>query len=178
MCFVTRPHHLISLELGLRTWSQLNLPNLISRFCPVRSPVMLVVSPLHKQSSAFLFFSKRKTKTRIYLFSFFWFCFFFFFFVILAIFVIFLSSNFLQYMEVPRLGVKLELEPPVYTIATAVRDPSRICDLHHSSQQHWILNSLSKARARTHIFMDTSQAHYGWAMMGIPVNFLWTERLG
>ena len=28
---------------------------------------------------------------------------------------------------------------------------------NHSSQQHWILNSLSEARDRTHVLMDTSQ---------------------
>ena len=36
-------------------------------------------------------------------------------------------------------------------------DPSRVCDLHHSSWQHWILNPLSKASGRTHILMDPSQ---------------------
>ena len=30
--------------------------------------------------------------------------------------------------------------------ATATPDPNRICDLHHSSQQCWILNPLSEAR--------------------------------
>ena len=34
-----------------------------------------------------------------------------------------------------------------------------LCDLHYSSQQHWILNPLSEARDRTHILMDTSQVH-------------------
>ena len=41
------------------------------------------------------------------------------------------------HMEVPRRGVESELELPAYTTATP--DPSRICDLHHSSQQCWIL---------------------------------------
>ena len=36
---------------------------------------------------------------------------------------------------------------------------SHICDLHHSSQQLWVLNPLSKARNRTHVLMDTSWAH-------------------
>ena len=30
-------------------------------------------------------------------------------------------------MEVPRLGVESELQLPVYTTATATKDPSRIC---------------------------------------------------
>ena len=51
-----------------------------------------------------------------------------------------------RYMEVPRLGVKSELEPPVYTTAKAARDPRRTCELCHSSRQHWILNPLSEAR--------------------------------
>ena len=46
-----------------------------------------------------------------------------------------------------------ELQLPAYTTATAMWDPSRICDLHHSSHQHRILsrilNPLSKARDRT-----------------------------
>ena len=37
---------------------------------------------------------------------------------------------------------------------------SCVCNLHHSSQQCRILNSLSKARDLTHIFMDTSWIHY------------------
>ena len=44
-------------------------------------------------------------------------------------------------MEVPRLGVELELHPLAYT--TAMPDPSRLCDLHHSSQQHGIPNPVS-----------------------------------
>ena len=58
-------------------------------------------------------------------------------------------------MEVPRLGVELELQMPAYTTATATQDPSHTCNLHHGSGQHWILNPLSKARERTHILMDT-----------------------
>ena len=49
-------------------------------------------------------------------------------------------------MEVPRLGVRLELQLPAYNTATGTKDPSRICDLHNSSQQLWILNPLIKAR--------------------------------
>ena len=59
------------------------------------------------------------------------------------------------HMEVPSLGVESELQPPVYTTATATPDLSRICDLHCSLRQHWILNLLREARDRTHILMDT-----------------------
>ena len=48
-------------------------------------------------------------------------------------------------MEVPKLGVKLELLP-AYTTATAVLDPGSIFDLHHSSRQYLILNPVSEAR--------------------------------
>ena len=44
-----------------------------------------------------------------------------------------------------------------YTTATAARDWSRVFNLHHSSQQHWILNPLSKTRDQTHVLIDTSQ---------------------
>ena len=55
----------------------------------------------------------------------------------------------LQHMEGPRLGVELERQPPASTRATATRDLSDICNLHHSSWQHRILNPLSKARDQT-----------------------------
>ena len=43
-----------------------------------------------------------------------------------------------------------------YTTARAIWDLSHVCDLHHSSRQHWIPNPLSETRDWTHIFMDTS----------------------
>ena len=60
-------------------------------------------------------------------------------------------------MEVPRLGVKSVLQLLVYTIDTAMWDLSHVCNLHHSSQQHWLLNSLSKAKDGTCILTDSSQ---------------------
>ena len=63
-------------------------------------------------------------------------------------------------MEVPRLGIELELQLLAYTTATAMTDPSRVCDLHHSSRQHQILNPLSEARDQTRILMDPSQVSY------------------
>ena len=58
--------------------------------------------------------------------------------------------------EVPRLGVESELQLLSYTAATAMQDPSRVIDLHHSSEQRQILNPLSEAWDGTCIFMDTS----------------------
>ena len=65
------------------------------------------------------------------------------------------------HMEVPRLGVKSELQLLAYASATATRDLSHVCDLLHSSWQYWILNLLSEARDRTLILMDISQVPYG-----------------
>ena len=70
----------------------------------------------------------------------------------------------LQHMEVPRLGIKSELQLPDYTTATAMADLSLVCDLHHSSQQHQIPNPPSKARDQTEVPMNTSSlplSHYG-----------------
>ena len=55
-------------------------------------------------------------------------------------------------MEIPRLGVESELQLPAYTTATATGDPSRVCDLHHSSRQARSL--LSEVRDRTCILVD------------------------
>ena len=60
-------------------------------------------------------------------------------------------------MEVPRLGVELELQPPAYARATATPDPSLVFDLHHSSRQRRILNTRSKARDRTCLPTDASR---------------------
>jgi len=60
-------------------------------------------------------------------------------------------------MEVPRLGVELELQLPASITATATQDPSRICNLHHSSWRRRILNPLSEARDQTYVLMDASQ---------------------
>ena len=50
------------------------------------------------------------------------------------------------HMEVPRLGVQSKLQLPAYTTATVTRDPSHVCELHHSSRPRQILNLLSKAK--------------------------------
>ena len=49
-------------------------------------------------------------------------------------------------MEVPSVGVELELQLPAYTTAIATPDPSRVGNLHHSSEQHQIHYPLSEAR--------------------------------
>ena len=48
-----------------------------------------------------------------------------------------------------------------YITATATPDPSHICNLHYSSQQHWIPDPLNEARDRTcTLLMDTSWIHF------------------
>ena len=59
-----------------------------------------------------------------------------------------------------RLGVKLELQLPVCTTATATQDSSCICNLHHSSWQLWILSPLREARDRTCVLMDARQIRF------------------
>ena len=59
-------------------------------------------------------------------------------------------------MQVPRLGVELQLWLLAYTAATTTRDLGHVCDLYHSSRQHRILNSLSKARDQTLVLVDIS----------------------
>ena len=63
-------------------------------------------------------------------------------------FACFLGPN-PRHMGVPRLGAELELKLPADATATAAQDPSRVCDLHHSSRQSRILNPLSEARDQT-----------------------------
>ena len=88
------------------------------------------------------------------------------FFVVVLVVILGLHP---QHMEVPRLGAESELLLPAYTTATATPDPSLVCDLYHSSQQHWILNPLSKAKDRTCNLMVPSQIHFHWAMTGTPI---------
>ena len=71
-------------------------------------------------------------------------------------------------MEIPRLGVKSELQLPAYARATAVQDPSHVCNLHHSSQQCRILSPLSKDRDCTRNPMVPSQIRFHCTMTGTP----------
>ena len=73
--------------------------------------------------------------------------------------VVFFLEPHLRHKEDPSLGVRSELQLLAYTTATARQDPSCIFNLHQSSQQHWILNSLSTARDPTCILMDASCVH-------------------
>ena len=74
----------------------------------------------------------------------------------------------LQYTEVPRLGVELELQLPAYTTDRAMRDSSCICDLHPSSWQCQILNPLSGARDGTCVLMHPRWAPYRELQRELP----------
>ena len=90
-------------------------------------------------------------------------------------------------MEVPRLGVQLELLLLAYARATATPDLSLICNLHHSSRQRRIRNPLSEARDQTRNLMDPSWIHFCCATMGtLPISefscmrastFVWWEMI-
>ena len=69
----------------------------------------------------------------------------------------------------PRVGVESELQLPTFATATTTSDPSCICDLHHSSQQYWILNPLSEARERNpHPHRENVRFLTHWATGGVP----------
>ena len=86
-----------------------------------------------------------------------------------CVFVFAILGPHLRHIEVPRLGVKSELQLPAYTTATATQDPSRVYNLHHSSRQHQILHPLSEARDWTCVIMDISQIRFCWAMTGTSI---------
>ena len=75
-------------------------------------------------------------------------------------------------MELPKLGVELELQLPAYATAMAMWNWSHICNLHYSSWQHQILNPLSKTRDQTSILMDTRRTRFPWAKTGAPITSL------
>ena len=79
-------------------------------------------------------------------------------FVLFGLFV-FLGLH-LWYVEVPRLGVQLELLLPACTTATAMPDLSCICNLRQ------ILNLLSEVRDRTRDLMVPSHICFCCAMTG------------
>ena len=59
-------------------------------------------------------------------------------------------------MEVPRLGVSLELQLLAYITDMATPHLSRICNLHRTLWQHRILNPLSEARDEIFILTETT----------------------
>ena len=79
----------------------------------------------------------------------------------------------LWHLEVPRLEVESEWHLPAYAIATATQDPSHVCNLHHSSQQHRIQagsvtynRANSNARSLTHWARPGIKPASSWILVG------------
>ena len=83
------------------------------------------------------------------------------------IFLSFLGLH-LWHMEIPRLGVELELRLPAYATVAAIPDPSHICDLLHSSRHLQILNPLIKASDQTCNLMVPSRICFCCTMTETP----------
>ena len=60
-------------------------------------------------------------------------------------FSVFLGPH-LGHMEVPKLGIELELQLQAFAATTEMQDRSRVGDKHYSSWERQILNPLSEAR--------------------------------
>ena len=73
-----------------------------------------------------------------------------------------------RHTEVLRLGVEPVLQPLAYAVATAMWNPSSVCDLHHSSWQCWVLNPLIKARDQTFVLTVASEIRFHGATAGTP----------
>ena len=82
-------------------------------------------------------------------------------------------------MEAPEQGVQLELQLLAYATVTAMLGPSYVCNPHHSSWQHQILNTLSKARDQTGILTITS-----WVtaepqcVLPCDITYMWDQKKG
>ena len=68
--------------------------------------------------------------------------------------------------EVPKLGIKLELQLKAYATVRATLELSHICDIYCGFQQYWILNQSSKAKDQTCILTETTLGSLNWATMG------------
>ena len=79
-------------------------------------------------------------------------------------------------MEVPRLGVELELQLLAYATAPTMQDLSHVCDLHQSSGQHRILNPLSEARDQTQVLMDTGWICFHCTTTGTPGGCIFNKK--
>ena len=73
-----------------------------------------------------------------------------------------------QHMEVPRLGVQLELQLLACTIVTAMWDPSHVCNLYPGSQQCQFLNPLREARDRIRVLRDPCWILFRCTTTGTP----------
>ena len=74
-----------------------------------------------------------------------------------------------QMASAPKRGVTSEPQLLAYTTATAMPDPGCICDQFMAALDP---HPPSEARDQTHLLMDTSWAHYGWATTETPRSWL------
>ena len=86
----------------------------------------------------------------------------------LSFFLFFFLRPHPRRMEVPRLGVESELQLLPYITATAMPNPSHVCDPHHSSWQCQIPNPLSQARDQTRNLMVPSRIRFRCGTTGTP----------
>ena len=77
------------------------------------------------------------------------------FFLFLSFFFCFLGPH-PWHIEVPRLRVQSELQLLAYTTATAMRDPSHIHNLHHSSRHCWIPERGQGSNPHPHGYLSDS----------------------
>ena len=82
-------------------------------------------------------------------------------------------------MEVPRVGLNGSCSCQPTPTTTAMWDLRRICNLHPSSRQHQILNTLSEGRDQRHILMDTSRIRFCSPQWELPQFLLiqWVSEL-
>ena len=66
----------------------------------------------------------------------------------------------LWHVEIPRLGVELELQLPAYATATATQDLSRVCELRHSSRNARSLTHWVRPRDQPPNLMVPSRIHF------------------
>ena len=85
-------------------------------------------------------------------------------FIYLFIYLLFLGAH-LWHMEVPRSGVKSELQLLAYTTATTMLDLSCVCDLHHSSWQRQIAHG--NARSLIHWARPEIEPASSWILVRI-----------
>ena len=77
-------------------------------------------------------------------------------------------------MEVPKLGVKLELELLAYAYTTAMPEPSQVCDLYHEAKSVTYTTAHSNARSLTHWLRLGIKTSSSWILVG----FVTTELQG
>ena len=90
-------------------------------------------------------------------------------FIYLCVYL-FILGLYVQHMEVPRPGVKLELQLPAYTTAPATQDLSHNCDLCRILWQHRIFNPPREASDTVLVLNPLSHSRNSLALF---TSYLW-----